>query len=147
MENHRVLTEMESLFLALADKTRLRMLNLMREEEICVFLFTEILNESQPKISRHLAYLRNAGVVETRREGKLIYYRIADLENTQASSILSNTLSCLENQPEMQSEYIKLLDYYGKNIPTGNINGEFKTDIYAKSNIYSKKEELEIFLL
>ena len=67
---------METLFLALADKTRLRLLNLMREDEICVCYFTEALGESQPKISRHLAYLRNAGIVSARREGKWMNYKI-----------------------------------------------------------------------
>ena len=62
--------------MALADKTRLRLLNLMREEEVCVGSFTELLGDSQPKISRHLAYLRSAGIVHTRREGKWMYYSI-----------------------------------------------------------------------
>ena len=52
-----------NVFTALADKTRLRLLNLMRDEEVCVCFFTEVLGDSQPKVSRHLAYLRNAGLV------------------------------------------------------------------------------------
>ena len=70
MKSENVLAEMETLFLALADKTRLRLLNLMRGDEVCVCYFTEVLGESQPKISRHLAYLRNAKIVSARREGK-----------------------------------------------------------------------------
>lgn len=62
--------------MALADKTRLRLLNMMRDGEICVGSFTDTLGESQPKISRHLAYLRNAGVVDARRDGKWIHYSI-----------------------------------------------------------------------
>ena len=63
MANNTELNDMENLFLGLADKTRLRILNLIRDDEVCVWFFTEVLGESQPKISRHLAYLRNAGMV------------------------------------------------------------------------------------
>jgi ArsR family transcriptional regulator len=58
------------LFAALADPTRLRLLNLMDRRELCVCYFVEILRQSQPKISRHLAYLRKAGIMSARREGK-----------------------------------------------------------------------------
>ncbi|MCV4655760.1 metalloregulator ArsR/SmtB family transcription factor, partial [Escherichia coli] len=68
------LEKLEKLFLALSDRTRLRLLNLMRNGEICVCFFTEVLGESQPKVSRHLAYLRNAGLVKARREGKWVHY-------------------------------------------------------------------------
>ena len=62
---------MERFFQALGDNTRLRLLNLMGDQEICVCYFVEILAQGQPKISRHLAYLRRAGIVEARREGKV----------------------------------------------------------------------------
>ena len=62
------------LFAALADSTRLRLLNLMAGREVCVCHFVEILGQSQPKISRHLAYLRQAGIVAARREGKWMHY-------------------------------------------------------------------------
>ncbi|HZS48542.1 MAG TPA: metalloregulator ArsR/SmtB family transcription factor, partial [Blastocatellia bacterium] len=65
---------MELLFSALADRTRLRLLNLMGDDEVCVCYFVEILDTNQPKISRHLAYLRRAGIVAGRREGKWIHY-------------------------------------------------------------------------
>ena len=65
-----------NIFAALADPTRLRLLNLMAGREVCVCYFVEILRQSQPKISRHLAYLRKAGVVAARREGKWMHYRI-----------------------------------------------------------------------
>ena len=61
--------DMALLFAALSDRTRLRLLNLMDGREVCVCYFVEILGQSQPKISRHLAYLRRAGVVAARREG------------------------------------------------------------------------------
>ena len=61
---------MAGLFAALADPTRLRLLNLIGGREVCVCYFVEILRQGQPKISRHLAYLRRAGIVEARRDGR-----------------------------------------------------------------------------
>ncbi len=69
-------SQMELLFKALADRTRLRLLNLMGEDEVCVCYFVEVLGTNQPKISRHLAYLRRAGVVTARRDGKWMHYRV-----------------------------------------------------------------------
>ncbi|MER3632260.1 MAG: ArsR family transcriptional regulator [Blastocatellia bacterium] len=95
---------LERLFLALADRTRLRLLNLMRAGEICVFSFTEVLGESQPKISRHLAYLRNARIVTARRDGKWVYYSISTPDDHVSATILRTTLTELENWPEMLEE-------------------------------------------
>ena len=67
---------LQRFFQALGDATRLRLLNLMGDQELCVCYFVEILKQAQPKISRHLAYLRRAGIVEARREGKWMHYRI-----------------------------------------------------------------------
>lgn len=72
-----MLTEISALFLALSDKTRLRLIGLMAGGEVTVGFLADSLAESQPKVSRHLAYLRNAGLVATRREGKNVYYGIA----------------------------------------------------------------------
>ncbi len=73
--------EAQSLFQLLSDSTRLRCLLLMQAEgELCVCELTHALNLSQPKVSRHLAMLRDAGVVRDRRQGQWIYYRLpADL--------------------------------------------------------------------
>ena len=67
-----------AVFQALGDNTRLRLLNLMGDQEICVCYFVEILEQPQPKISRHLAYLRRAGIVAARRDGKWMHYRDRD---------------------------------------------------------------------
>src|ERR1051325_10406284 len=71
----------EQFFRALADRTRLRLLNLMRGDEVCVCFFVEILKTNQPKISRHLAYLRRAEIVDARREGQWMHYRIVEPPN------------------------------------------------------------------
>ena len=89
------LDKMESLFLALSDKTRLRILAMMCEREVAVGEFTDVLGESQPKVSRHLAYLRSAGLVSTRRDGKWIYYHITEPSNFGIASILRETLRCV----------------------------------------------------
>jgi ArsR family transcriptional regulator, arsenate/arsenite/antimonite-responsive transcriptional repressor len=72
------LATMESVFQALADKTRLRILGLLLTGEVCVCHIHESLAVSQPKASRHLAYLRRAGIVQTRRQGLWVYYRLAE---------------------------------------------------------------------
>lgn len=98
MNDETTLSEMETFYMALADKTRLRLLNLMREDEICVCFFTEILGVSQPKVSRHLAYLRNAGIVEARRDGKWMHYSIRWPRETQAERVLIETLNWLADR-------------------------------------------------
>jgi ArsR family transcriptional regulator len=71
------LSQMETLFKALADGTRLRILGLLLTGEVCVCHIHESLKIPQPKASRHLAYLRKSGLVETRRDGLWVHYRLA----------------------------------------------------------------------
>jgi ArsR family transcriptional regulator len=96
------------LFAALSDRTRLRLLNLMDGREVCVCYFVEILGQSQPKISRHLAYLRRAGVVEARREGKWMHYRITVPAHPGAAKILRETLAVLREEKAMQTDRSRL---------------------------------------
>jgi len=100
--------EIEKFFQALGDNTRLRLLNLMGEQEVCVCYFVEILGQPQPKISRHLAYLRSAGIVEARREGKWMHYRITMPEHKGARRILERTLEVLQEERSMQADSAKL---------------------------------------
>jgi ArsR family transcriptional regulator len=78
---------MEQLFKALADATRLRILGLLLTGEVCVCHIHESLKIPQPKASRHLAYLRNAGLVETRRDGLWVNYRMATLPDPVLGAI------------------------------------------------------------
>lgn len=96
------------LFAALADETRLRLLNLIGGREVCVCYFVEILRQGQPKISRHLAYLRKAELVEARREGKWMHYRMAPQEDAAAASILDAVLDSLRNDKQMQADRARL---------------------------------------
>jgi ArsR family transcriptional regulator len=99
---------LDLLFRALADTTRLRLLNLIADREICVCYFVEILGISQPKISRHLAYLRRAGIVAARRQGRWMHYRLVTPRDAVASAILQETLTHLRQRPDMRGELAKL---------------------------------------
>ena len=99
----------ELFFRALADRTRLRLLNLLGNDEVCVCFFVEILKTNQPKISRHLAYLRRAGIVDARREGQWMHYRIVEPADTDAARVLTNVMSWLRNDVEMQRDRERLV--------------------------------------
>ncbi len=100
--------DMERFFQALGDNTRLRLLNLMGGQELCVCYFVEILEQAQPKISRHLAYLRSAGIVTARREGTWMHYRIAPPPHAGAAKILRQTLDWLHEDRNMQADRFRL---------------------------------------
>ncbi len=98
----------EKLFQALADRTRLRLLHMMAEQEVCVCYFVEVLDAPQPKISRHLAYLRRAGLVTTRREGKWMHYRLAHLADSRAASLLRAAMESLQKDKTMKQDLVHL---------------------------------------
>ena len=94
----------EGLFRALADETRLRILHLIGEQEVCVCYFVEALDVGQPKISRHLAYLRKAGLVETRRDGKWIHYRLASLKDPKAERMLKDAIAWIHELSQARKD-------------------------------------------
>src|SRR3982074_1408454 len=104
MKNYKL----ESLFKALADRSRLRWISLIGDSEVCVCFFVAILKISQPKISRHLAYLRRAGIVSARREGKWMHYRLADPPDEHATRIFREVRASLAEHPEFQRDREKL---------------------------------------
>jgi ArsR family transcriptional regulator len=79
---------LERTFQALADGTRLRILGLLVAGEVCVCNLHESLGISQPKVSRHLAYLRRAGLVTARREGLWVHYRLAEVPDPVLGTIV-----------------------------------------------------------
>lgn len=101
-------SDLVTFFAALADPTRLRLLNLMDGREVCVCYFVEILKQGQPKISRHLAYLRRAEIVEARRDGKWMHYRIERPDDPKAASILDATLQSFKGDRDMQADLARL---------------------------------------
>ena len=98
----------ELFFRALADRTRLRLLNLMGADEVCVCFFVEVLKTNQPKISRHLAYLRRAGIVGARREGQWMHYRVVEPEDADARRVLKDVLAWLSEDQEMRRDRDRL---------------------------------------
>jgi len=148
MSDERKILKMESFFMALADKTRLRLLNLMREGELCVCFFVEVLGESQPKVSRHLAYLRNAGIVGARRDGKWIHYKIVFPENDFEAQVLRNTLVWLGSQEKMQSDYGRLAEVCCSFDVAVTISRAPKPNTFVEANVSkNQSQELETFLL
>ena len=81
------------MFRAFSDRTRLRLLNMLRSGETCVCDLVGVLDVPQPKVSRHLAYLRRTGLVVARKEGLWMHYRLA-LAATEFHKSLLNCLSC-----------------------------------------------------
>jgi ArsR family transcriptional regulator len=108
VERSRKAYDLAVLFAALSDRTRLRLLNLMDGREVCVCYFIEILGQRQPKISRHLAYLRRAGVVAARREGKWMHYKIVVPAHAGAARILRETLAVVREEKAMQVDLARL---------------------------------------
>jgi len=106
MPQQSVAVEMERFFNALADHTRLRLLNLIADQEVCVCYFVEVLKLPQPTISRHLAYLRRMGVVAARREGKWMHYRIVPGRSWR--QLMTETLRWLGEDKSMQQDRARL---------------------------------------
>ena len=98
----------EELFKALADRTRLRLINLLGDDEVCVCFFVEVLKLNQPKISRHLAYLRRAGVVAARRDGKWMHYRIVEPPDPRAANIFREVRASMANDAAMKRDRERL---------------------------------------
>ena len=137
------LPELGNLFLALSDKTRLRLLSLMANGEVPVGFLAGQLGESQPKTSRHLAYLRNAGLVSARRDGKRIHYDIQWPEDDSVAAVLSATLESLGSTR------------FGRRVPSiAEIDAIGDRFVDESTNTYEeayesdyKPNEMEIFLL
>ena len=101
---------LDEFFAALADRTRLRLLNLMRDGEVCVCFFAETLGTNNPKISRHLSYLKRAGLVKGRRDGKWMHYSITKPEEPQAAELLDKTLEMLSSDPSIAGDRARLVE-------------------------------------
>jgi ArsR family transcriptional regulator, arsenate/arsenite/antimonite-responsive transcriptional repressor len=91
-------------FRAFSDQTRLRILHLLRDGEICVNDLVEIIDVPQPTASRHLAYLRKADLVMTRRQGVWTYYRLTPAANAFHQKLLECLGKCFDQVPEIQKD-------------------------------------------
>lgn len=137
--NETNLADLETLFLALSDTTRLKLISLMSDGEVSVGYLAESTGESQPKVSRHLAYLRTAGLVATRRDGKHIYYGIEWPAYTTAANVLAAVLGSGPTG-QIGSQRENVYDVYA----------DRRTDELTSAETYVNDytpEEIEIYLL
>lgn len=96
------------LFRALADETRVRIVALLAHGELCVCHLERALEQSQPNISRHLGVLRAAGVVEARRDGTWVYYRIAPQEHAAVEELLAALVRSFGAERAIRADHVKL---------------------------------------
>ena len=96
------------LFKAFADSTRLRILNLLLEGELCVCDLCEVLDIIQPTVSRHLGHLRRAGLVTDRRDGKWMHYSIAEQPDRLRRTLLDCVRSCLRQVNVLREDLSRL---------------------------------------
>ncbi|HET6250330.1 MAG TPA: metalloregulator ArsR/SmtB family transcription factor [Tepidisphaeraceae bacterium] len=104
----------DAMFRAFSDPTRLRILNLLRPGELCVCDLVTIIAAPQPKISRHLAYLRKAGLVVGRKDGLWMYYELAPATNPFHAKLLECLGCCFGDLPELASDLKRLGRGVGK---------------------------------
>lgn len=99
---------LEQYFKALADSNRLRILNLLVHGELCVCDIQYILQTAQPLISRHLAYLKNSGMVIDRREGYRIYYRLLEGRQTVNKQLFEFLRNAFKSEEQLQQDTRRL---------------------------------------
>jgi ArsR family transcriptional regulator, arsenate/arsenite/antimonite-responsive transcriptional repressor len=101
-------TRVDKMFRAFSDRTRLRILHLLHDSELCVCDLISVLGKPQPSISRHLSYLRKAGLVKSRRSGLWQYYSLTPPENCFHEKLLDCLSSCFGTVPELAKDAEKL---------------------------------------
>lgn len=109
--------QMEQLFQALGDATRLRILGLLLTGEVCVCDIHDTLKISQPKASRHLAYLRRAGLVSARRDGAWMHYSIAELPDPLIDAIRQAVVHTLTHVESVRRDADRLAKRTGCCLP------------------------------
>ena len=118
------LAAMETLFKALADETRLRILGLLLTGEVCVCDIHESLKIPQSKASRHLAYLRRSGLVETRRDGLWIHYRLGRLGDPVLAAVVEAVRHGLSHLGSVHRDAERLQKRTGCCVPApGDVSG------------------------
>ena len=111
------LHQLEELFKALADATRLRILRLLMAGELCVCNIHDALNVPQAKASRHLAYLRRVGLVSTRRDGLWVYYRLSKSADPVVATIEDATTHVLGHVEALKKDAARLEKRTGCCVP------------------------------
>lgn len=109
---------METVFKALADSTRLRILGLLLAGEVCVCHIHAALKVPQPKASRHLAYLRRAGLVVARREGTWMHYQLANMPDAVLRTLQDAVTHALRHQVVVERDLSRLEKLTGCCVPS-----------------------------
>lgn len=97
----------DRLFRAFSDRTRLRILHLLQDGELCVCDLTSVLRVPQPTASRHLAYLRRAGLVQVRKDQSWSYYSLAEPRNSFHAKLLDCLRGCFAEVPEFGRDAVR----------------------------------------
>jgi ArsR family transcriptional regulator len=95
------------MFRVFADRTRLRILRLLQDGPLCVGDLVEILRAPQPTVSRHLAYLRRAGFVDTQQHGLWMFYELAAAQNALHGKLLDCLAACDGLLPETKGDLVR----------------------------------------
>jgi ArsR family transcriptional regulator len=100
-------SSVDRIFRAFSDRTRLRILSLLKQEELCVGDLVDLLRVPQPKVSRHLAYLRRAGLVQTRESGLWNFYRLSPAATPFHKKMIECLGACFGDVPEIARDAAK----------------------------------------
>ena len=112
---HRAaIDELENAFKALADKTRLRILTLLGDNEVCVCHVHDSLGLPQPTVSRHLAHLRRSGLVAARRDGVWMHYQVSSSLNPVIRGIVAGAVAALQRVPDTTEDRRQFQRAFGK---------------------------------
>ncbi len=98
----------DRMFRAFSDRTRLRILHLLLDGELCVCDIVRVLDMSQPKISRHLAYLRRSGLVQARKDGLWMHYKLVPADDDFHQSLINCLRHCFDAVPELKRDRKRL---------------------------------------
>ena len=104
VKGKRKAPSVDAVFRAFSDRTRLRILALLRRGETCVCDLVDVLGVPQPKVSRHLAYLRKAGLVTVRKDGLWCHYTLAEPRNEFHAKVLECLTCCFGDVPELAKD-------------------------------------------
>jgi ArsR family transcriptional regulator, arsenate/arsenite/antimonite-responsive transcriptional repressor len=115
--------ELENVFKALADKTRLRILALLGNNEVCVCHIHDSLGLPQPTVSRHLAYLRKSGLVAARRDGVWMHYQVSTSLSPAIHGVIAAAVDALQQVPATSQDRKQFQRSFGQLYVIGTAAG------------------------
>jgi ArsR family transcriptional regulator len=102
--------QLTQIYQCFCDPTRLRILHLLTQTPLCVCHFQDVLREPQVKVSKHLAYLRSRGLVQTKRRGNWIIYSLPARPSTELEMNLKCLQDCAQSDPVFQKDLRRLAE-------------------------------------